>query len=149
MQINVYLCHITSSYIMKYVTFVVVGAENLVKNGGIFNKIGTYSIANLAKSHNKPLYVFAESLKYMEYFPLEQDDIPVALKVCLTGLCVCVCVCVCVSVCVCVCVFLCVCFSVYECVCVCVCVSVCVRECVCVLRGGGRGGAKGVIYGYW
>ncbi|XP_076453393.1 translation initiation factor eIF2B subunit alpha-like [Babylonia areolata] len=67
-------------YIMESVVMVVVGAENLLKNGGIFNKIGTLSIAIAAKKYHRPLYVFAESLKYMEYFPLNQDSIPSDLK---------------------------------------------------------------------
>lgn len=68
------------AYIMESVVMVVVGAENLLKNGGIFNKVGTYSIALAAKKYHRPLYVFAESLKYMEYFPLNQSSIPTDLK---------------------------------------------------------------------
>ena len=72
------------SYIMEGIALVVVGAENLVESGGILNKIGTYTIAMAAKAYNKPLYVMAESLKYMEYYPIQQDDIPASIKVCQT-----------------------------------------------------------------
>ncbi|KAL8567291.1 hypothetical protein ACOMHN_023334 [Nucella lapillus] len=68
------------AYIMESVVMVVVGAENLLKNGGIFNKVGTYTMALAAKKYHRPLYVFAESLKYMEHFPLNQSSIPTDLK---------------------------------------------------------------------
>ena len=54
---------------------VFVGAEAVLENGGIVNKIGTFTIALCAKAYNKPFYVFAESLKFLKRFPLEQDDI--------------------------------------------------------------------------
>jgi methylthioribose-1-phosphate isomerase len=38
---------------------VVVGADRIVKNGDTANKIGTYSIAILAKHHHIPFYVAA------------------------------------------------------------------------------------------
>lgn len=66
---------------MESIALVVVGAENLVESGGILNKIGTYTIAMAAKAYNKPFYVMAESLKYMEYYPIQQDDIPASIKV--------------------------------------------------------------------
>ena len=54
---------------------VFVGAEAVLENGGIVNRIGTFTIALCAKAYNKPLYVFTESLKFLKRFPLEQDDI--------------------------------------------------------------------------
>lgn len=39
------------------------GAEVLVENGGILNKLGAYNVAVLAHVHNKPVYVAAESFK--------------------------------------------------------------------------------------
>ena len=42
---------------------VMVGAEGVVENGGIINKLGTYQIAICARAHNVPVYVAAESYK--------------------------------------------------------------------------------------
>lgn len=42
---------------------VLVGAEGVVENGGIINKLGTYNIALAAAAHKKPVYVAAESYK--------------------------------------------------------------------------------------
>jgi methylthioribose-1-phosphate isomerase len=38
---------------------VIVGADRILKTGHVFNKIGTYQVALLAKSHNIPFYVAA------------------------------------------------------------------------------------------
>ncbi len=38
---------------------VVVGADRIAANGDVANKIGTYSVAVLAKEHNIPFYVAA------------------------------------------------------------------------------------------
>jgi methylthioribose-1-phosphate isomerase len=38
---------------------VVVGADRIVKTGHVFNKIGTYQVATMAKQHNIPFYVAA------------------------------------------------------------------------------------------
>jgi len=54
---------------------VFVGSEAVLENGGIVNKIGTVTIALCAKAYNKPFYVFAESLKFLKRFPLQQDDV--------------------------------------------------------------------------
>ncbi len=51
---------------------VVVGAEAVVENGGIVNKLGTYQIAVCAKACNKPFYVAAESYKFCRIYPLNQ-----------------------------------------------------------------------------
>ena len=40
-----------------------VGAEGVVENGGIINKLGSYQIAIAAKEHGIPFYVAAESYK--------------------------------------------------------------------------------------
>ena len=42
---------------------VLLGAEGVVENGGVINKLGTYQIAICAKAHNVPVYVAAESHK--------------------------------------------------------------------------------------
>ena len=54
---------------------VFVGAEAVLENGGIANRIGTFTVALCAKAYNKPFYVFAESLKFLKSFPLQQSDI--------------------------------------------------------------------------
>ena len=38
---------------------VVVGADRILKTGHVFNKIGTYQVATMAKQHNIPFYVAA------------------------------------------------------------------------------------------
>jgi translation initiation factor 2B subunit (eIF-2B alpha/beta/delta family) len=42
---------------------VLAGAEGVVENGGVINKLGTYQIAVCARAHNVPVYIAAESYK--------------------------------------------------------------------------------------
>jgi translation initiation factor eIF-2B subunit alpha len=65
------------AYFMEKVDMVIVGAEGVVENGGIINKIGTYAAAITAKEHKIPFYVAAESFKFARLFPLNQSDLPV------------------------------------------------------------------------
>ncbi|XP_041349691.1 translation initiation factor eIF-2B subunit alpha-like [Gigantopelta aegis] len=67
-------------YVMEKVDLVLVGAEGVVESGGIINKIGTYTMAISAKAMNKPVYVVAESFKFVRLFPLNQKDIPNQFK---------------------------------------------------------------------
>lgn len=60
---------------MNQVDCVFVGAEAVLENGGIANRVGTFTIALCAKAYNKPFYVFAESLKFLKFFPLHQRDV--------------------------------------------------------------------------
>jgi len=48
-------------YIManKLVNKIVVGADRILRTGRVYNKIGTYQIATMAKQHNIPFYVAA------------------------------------------------------------------------------------------
>jgi translation initiation factor eIF-2B subunit alpha len=55
---------------------VLVGAEAVVENGAIINKLGTYQIAICAKAHDRPFYVAAESYKFARLYPLMQRDLP-------------------------------------------------------------------------
>jgi methylthioribose-1-phosphate isomerase len=48
---------------------VIVGADRILNTGHVFNKIGTYQIAVLAKSHNIPFYVAAP----LSSFDLKND----------------------------------------------------------------------------
>ena len=62
------------------VDLVVVGADRIAANGDIANKIGTYSVAVLAKEHNIPFYVAAPSstidlsTKDGDAIPIEERD---------------------------------------------------------------------------
>lgn len=60
---------------MPQVDCIFVGCEAVVENGGIVNKVGTYTISLCAKTFQKPFYVFTESLKFLKEFPLGQNDI--------------------------------------------------------------------------
>jgi translation initiation factor eIF-2B subunit alpha len=68
------------AYSMDEIDMVLVGADGVVESGGIINMIGTYQIALLAKSMNKPLYVAAESYKFARMYPLDQKDMVPALR---------------------------------------------------------------------
>jgi len=71
-----------SGFLMKQgkINKVLVGADRVVRNGGFANKIGTYSVAQLAKIHNIPFYVVAPStsfdltLETEEEIPIEERD---------------------------------------------------------------------------
>jgi methylthioribose-1-phosphate isomerase len=45
----------------KGITKIIVGADRIVKNGDVANKIGTYNLAILARFHKIPFYVAAPS----------------------------------------------------------------------------------------
>jgi translation initiation factor eIF-2B subunit alpha len=56
-------CVITDAsmgYYMDKVDMVIVGAEGVVRNGGIINQIGTNPLSIVAKQHKKPVYCVAE-----------------------------------------------------------------------------------------
>jgi translation initiation factor eIF-2B subunit alpha len=67
---------ISIGYHMKDIDFIVIGADAVCENGGIINKIGTFTIALCAKNFKKPFYVMVESLKFLKMYPLDQCDIP-------------------------------------------------------------------------
>lgn len=56
-------------------TLVLLGAESVVENGGIISGMGTYQLGVLAKAAGKPVYVCAESFKFVRVFPLCQADV--------------------------------------------------------------------------
>ncbi|CAM8944251.1 unnamed protein product [Rhodiola kirilowii] len=68
------------AYTMDEVDMVLVGADGVVESGGIINVIGTYQIALVAHSMNKPVYVAAESYKFARLYPLDQKDMVPALR---------------------------------------------------------------------
>jgi methylthioribose-1-phosphate isomerase len=55
------ICDNMAGVVMKEgkINLVIVGADRIVKNGDVANKIGTYTVAVLAKEHNIPFYVIA------------------------------------------------------------------------------------------
>jgi len=60
-DVHVYCCR---------VNLVLVGAEGVVENGGIINKLGSYHVAIAAKEHGIPFYVAAESYKVLFDFSI-------------------------------------------------------------------------------
>ena len=62
-------------YIMEQINIVLVGAEGVVENGGIVNKMGTYQLAVIAKESKIPFYVASESYKFTRMFPINQAEI--------------------------------------------------------------------------
>lgn len=68
-------------YAMPMVDMCFVGAEGVVENGGIINMLGTYQIAVLAKQSNKPVYVAAETHKFVRLYPLNGMDLPIVQKI--------------------------------------------------------------------
>lgn len=69
------------AYSLGQTTMMIVGAEGVVENGGIISQMGTYQLAMLAKSAGKPLYVVAESHKFVRLYPLGQYDLPIQQRV--------------------------------------------------------------------
>ncbi|KAL8713039.1 MAG: hypothetical protein Q9220_002899 [cf. Caloplaca sp. 1 TL-2023] len=65
------------AYSLGKITNVMIGAEGVVENGGVVSRMGTYQLAVLAKSAGKPVYVVAESHKFVRLYPLGQYDLPV------------------------------------------------------------------------
>ena len=61
---------------------VLVGAEAVVESGGIISHLGTQQIALLAQSiGSKPVYVAAESFRFVRLFPLSSGDLPVRQEI--------------------------------------------------------------------
>lgn len=55
---------------------IIVGADRIVANGDVANKIGTYSLAVLAQAHNIPFYVAAPT-STIDLSMTSGDDIPI------------------------------------------------------------------------
>ena len=58
------------------INFIVVGADRIAANGDAANKIGTYTVAVLAKEHGVPFYV-AAPLSTIDMRTLDGDGIPI------------------------------------------------------------------------
>ncbi|MBI5587389.1 MAG: S-methyl-5-thioribose-1-phosphate isomerase [Deltaproteobacteria bacterium] len=71
-----------AGYIMKkgLIDAVVVGADRIAANGDVANKIGTYTVALLAREHGIPFYVAAPlstidlKIKHGDNIPIEERD---------------------------------------------------------------------------
>lgn len=78
----VLICDNMAAQVMKEgkIDCVVVGADRIASNGDVANKIGTYSVAVLAKEHKLPFYVaapistFDMSLATGDEIPIEQRE---------------------------------------------------------------------------
>ena len=74
------ICDNAAAQVMREgkVQIVIVGADRIAANGDAANKIGTYSVALLAKAHDIPFYVAAPastfdlSIQSGEHIPIEQ-----------------------------------------------------------------------------
>lgn len=66
---------------LEDIDYVLVSAEAVTENGGIINRLGTYTAALCAKMLKKPFYVAAENFKFSRLFPLTQHDLPPVAKV--------------------------------------------------------------------
>eukprot|EP01028_Stygiella_incarcerata_P009755 TRINITY_DN46903_c0_g1_i2.p1 TRINITY_DN46903_c0_g1~~TRINITY_DN46903_c0_g1_i2.p1 ORF type:complete len:371 (-),score=84.19 TRINITY_DN46903_c0_g1_i2:915-2027(-) len=62
-------------HFFERIDFVLVGAEAVMENGGILNKIGTFTLGVLAKAFHKPFYVAVETYKFVREYPLSQTDV--------------------------------------------------------------------------
>ena len=67
-----------AGFLMKQgmISKVIVGADRIAANGDVANKIGTYSLAVLAKEHNIPFYV-AAPLSTIDVSVQNGDEIPI------------------------------------------------------------------------
>lgn len=61
------------------VDLVIVGADRIAANGDVANKIGTYSVAVLAREHGLPFYV-AAPMSTIDFNVATGDDIPIELR---------------------------------------------------------------------
>lgn len=76
------ICDNMAGYLMQknLVDLIVVGADRIAANGDVANKIGTYSLAVLAKAHQIPFYVAAPtstidlSIATGSHIPIEERD---------------------------------------------------------------------------
>ena len=71
-------CDVAAGFLMQQgkVDAVIVGADRITANGDVANKIGTYSLAVLAKHHNIPFYVVAP-VSTFDFSLSRGTDIPI------------------------------------------------------------------------
>ena len=76
------ICDNMAGYFMSKgeISKVIVGADRIASNGDVANKIGTYTVAVLAKEHNIPFYVAAPistidpKMKNGKFIPIEERN---------------------------------------------------------------------------
>lgn len=75
------ICDNMAGYIMSkgWVQAVIVGTDRVAANGDVANKIGTYSVAVLAKAHGIPFYV-ASPLSTIDLAAKSGEDIPIEVR---------------------------------------------------------------------
>lgn len=75
------ICDNTAAQVMREgrVQLCVVGADRIAANGDAANKIGTYSVALVAKAHGVPFYV-AAPLSTFDFSISSGDEIPIELR---------------------------------------------------------------------
>ncbi|KAI3382348.1 hypothetical protein SNEBB_004058 [Seison nebaliae] len=66
--------------IMSTITLVLLNSGVVTSTGGIINSCGTNTIAAVAKSYGRNVYVLAETFTFLKIFPLSQNDIPYACR---------------------------------------------------------------------
>lgn len=66
---------VSIGYYLQKIDVILSGADAVCENGGIINKIGTYTTAICAKNFKKPFYVLVDSLKYLKLYALDQSDL--------------------------------------------------------------------------
>ena len=62
-------------YVVERADLMVVGAEAVVDNGVVFNKMENYTMGIVARDIGKPFYVAADSYKFGRLFPMNQLDL--------------------------------------------------------------------------
>lgn len=64
-------------YAVKNSDAILIGSDQILKNGNVVNKIGSYPLALCAKEFNKPFYVIADKSKFVnksKYIPKSFQD---------------------------------------------------------------------------
>ncbi|MFQ6087731.1 MAG: S-methyl-5-thioribose-1-phosphate isomerase [Candidatus Methanofastidiosia archaeon] len=71
----------TAGYVMKkgLIDVVIVGADRIARNGDTANKIGTYSLAVLAKEHEIPFYI-AAPISTIDLKTKNGEEIPIEMR---------------------------------------------------------------------
>ena len=66
---------VSVAYHLMDIDIVLTGADAVCENGGIINKIGTFTTSICAKNFKKSLYVITDSLKFLKVYALDQKDL--------------------------------------------------------------------------
>ncbi|TGZ82365.1 nagb/rpia/CoA transferase-like protein [Ascodesmis nigricans] len=69
------------AYAMPKATIVLMGAEGVFANGFCLNILGSMQLAMAAQYYKKPVYICAETHKFVDMFPLDQFRLPVTQNI--------------------------------------------------------------------